>query len=600
MRPVSEVRVERVPRGDLFSILPALKGNKRMKVRVPYIIQDPLTSKFKGVKPTESIDVEEEDFFLDGPVARRVAVLDFDETTGELLPGTKFEAPAPDRKLGQFAADPNAIYSRDFNRVSVFGTVLKTMYLFEKGDTLGRPLRWAFEAPQLLVVPRAGEMANAYYERESHSLQFFFFPSVRNPGQTIYTSLSQDIVAHETGHAILDGIAPDLYNAISPQSLALHEGMADLTAVLVAIFTGNLREAVLEQTRGSISDSTAFSSVAEEFGAAQARVGRARPLRNLNNRKTLCPQDTSKDESGNPNRVSIPEPHLLSEVLSGALYSVLVKVHEAWKKKTARKEGKDEFSVSGKALAIAAQQFKRMIFRALDYLPPGEVSFADYGRAILAADEASHPDDAAPREWIVEEFVRRCMAPSDKALEVRTNYSHPALKDLDLDTLVESDWAAYSFVNANRKLLGVPEGTSFRVRPRLDVTKEYYVREGKKSVRECILKVSWNRHEPNHIGQSAPKKREITVGTTLAIDWDTRRVRARLTSEQNSSLQDERDALLARLAASRQMLFGEEAKGPDGRYRRTVVRAETLGELMRVRGTARMLHISLVEEDEEA
>ena len=127
-------------------------------------------------------------------------------------------------------------------KVSVFGTVLKTMRLFERDDTLGRQLSWSFNAPQLLVVPRAGEWTNAYYERDSHSLQFFYFPSVRPPYETVYTSLSHDIVAHETGHAILDGIAPDLYNAVTPQSLALHEAVADLTALMMAFKSPNLSE----------------------------------------------------------------------------------------------------------------------------------------------------------------------------------------------------------------------------------------------------------------------------------------------------------------------------------------------------------------------
>ena len=124
--------------------------------------------------------------------------------------------------------------------------------MYEDQGVLGREVRWAFDAPQLLIVPRAGLMENAYYERDSHSLQFFFFPSSQDEKEMVYTSLARDIVAHETGHAILDGIAPHLWFAITPQSRALHEAIGDLTALLVSIESNKLRESVLKKTNGSI------------------------------------------------------------------------------------------------------------------------------------------------------------------------------------------------------------------------------------------------------------------------------------------------------------------------------------------------------------
>ena len=124
--------------------------------------------------------------------------------------------------------------------------------MFEEDDALGRKLVWGFDGPQLLIIPRAGEWANAYYQRETRSLQFFFFDNPQQEGDIVYTSLSRDIVSHETGHAILDGIAPNLYDAITPQALALHEGVADLTAALMAFRSGNLRKASLGQKDGGI------------------------------------------------------------------------------------------------------------------------------------------------------------------------------------------------------------------------------------------------------------------------------------------------------------------------------------------------------------
>src|SRR5262249_36558482 len=158
------------------------------------------------------------------------------------------------------------------------------------------------------------------------------------------------------------------------------------------------------------------------------------------------------------------EPHALSEVLSGALYAVLRKSYQAeWDKAIEREQQKGHakiedlaFRVSGKALWIAAERFKRMVFRGLDYLPPGAVSFADFGRAILASDQASHPTDPQERSWIREEFVRRGLVSHVDELKVRTNFKSAALANIDLERLVESDWAAYEFANRNRRLLQIP------------------------------------------------------------------------------------------------------------------------------------------------
>jgi len=574
-----------------------------MRVRFPLLIQDQLTAQMKGMEPVEYLTKHHEDFFLDGPVTKRVAILNFDSETGALSPGVPFRRPANAQDAaGYDIKDPNDLDSPDFNQVSVFATILNTMYMFEEPDTLGRPLTWAFNGPQLLVIPRAGEWANAFYERETHSLQFFYFNPESNPLQSVFTSLSHDIVCHETGHAILDGIAPDLYNCISPQALALHEAIADLTALTLALRSGPLRSAVLEQTGGNLKGRTAFSKVAEEFG--RANDSRSDALRSLFNKRTLDPKDESRDEFGTPNRVDRNEPHDLSEVLSGAFYSVLVKIFEAKKQKKDSTTGKPY--QEHKALWVAAERFKRMVFRALDYLPPGEVSFADYGRAIIAADQASHPKEKQERQWIREEFVKRHMISGEGALKVETDFKARELKSVDLQTLVESEWAAYEFANKNRKFLGIPEGVHFRVRPRLDATKKYIRGPGEQEfIRELIFKVSWDYKEPNHLGQFFPAERQITVGTTLAIDWETKNVRAIVTSDfserpsgsgrkrkaDREQQKADRDLMLQSLLDDGVLQPAAETRGPDGNQRTALVSAETMGNLMRVRGAARMLHI---------
>lgn len=562
-----------------------------MKVRVPIMVQDPMISHWKGIDSIEHFDIDREEFFLDGPVTKRVAVLDFDPESGALSTGTRFIPPPPDRVLGRYnIANENDLHARDFIQVNSLATVLKTMYMLEKDDTLGRSLTWAFDGPQLLVIPRAGEWANAYYERDSHSLQLFFFEDRRDSARKIFTCHSRDIIAHETGHAILDGIAPDLYHAITPQSLALHEAVADLTALLMAFESHTLREAVLKVTNGSIRNSTAFCTVAEEFGRASDPDSNIGALRSLLNEKNLIPGDI--------NCVVRNEPHALSEVLSGALYAVMVKIHEKLKDKYSGGDSNKRFSVSGKALAVGADRFRCMLFRALDYLPPGEVSFADYGRAIIAADQASYPDDDQERKCIVEEFVRRNMVVNQDALKVETNFEYPPLNEVNLQTLADSDWFAYDFANKNRDFLCIPSNIPFKLRPRLDVTKLYYYRDGERRVRECIFKVSWDYLESNNMGSRYPDQRRITVGTTLAIDWGTKKVRALLTSDHTnrpkelSEQQEDREIMLRHLVDEDLVKLGRHAIGPDGKQLHTVVCAASTQGFMHLRGAARMLHIT--------
>src|SRR5882672_7230127 len=99
-----------------------------MKLRVPIIVKDPEVTAYKEVAPTESIEIDEE-FFLDGPINGRVAVLDFDETTGDLMPGTRFLTPTDGRAIGRYDVPdaPGDLKSRDVTRVSVFGSVFKTI-----------------------------------------------------------------------------------------------------------------------------------------------------------------------------------------------------------------------------------------------------------------------------------------------------------------------------------------------------------------------------------------------------------------------------------------------------------------------------------------
>ena len=583
-----------------------------MKLRVTLMIQDPDLAPTDVGRLVEDWKGIDEDHYLDGPVTPRVAVVDLDPDTERLDPGAVYLPPTGRRTLGAYRADKTKVTSPHFIQASVFGTVLRTMYMYEEPDVLGRKVTWGFDAPQLLVVPRAGWWANAYYERRSHSLQFFSF---RAHGKLVHTSLSRDIVAHETAHALIDGIDPDIYDALDPQALALHEGVADLTAVLIAFRSGALVEAVLDKTGGSIENSTKFSAIGEQFGREIDPTRKAGWLRNLLNDDALDPNGDPADE---------PEAHELSKVLSGVLYRLMCELHSNYKTRFAARDHKPEFEVSGLALFGAAQQFKRMILRGLDYLPPGEITFADFGRAILAADQASFPDDKW-RRWLRANFVKRGIVRTEAELDVTTNVADPALKDVDLQGLVDSPWVAYTFAEKNRPLLRIPADAEFEVLPRFVVSKRFDVpgheleraaalakgdpdpvpaaapdgpppnaaADQGPSVKELLFKVRWSQPEDNPADLGGTTTRRVQTGTTLVIDWDRRLVRSCLSPGDLKGRRPARDATLRRLM-EQGLVEVTRPENPEAMQPTvgTGIEAVVTNGILRVRNTARLLHIA--------
>lgn len=566
--------------------MPMAPAPEAATVTLQYMVTDLETASSGSTeeKILEGFRYKSADPLLNGPVSRRVAVVDIDPETGKVVLGARFLPPSKGRKIGRYSIkNPNDFRAKDFQQVSVFGAVLKTMAMFEESDVLGRPLKWAFDGEQLLVVPRAGRMANAFYHRGSRSLQFFFFDTmVAGAKTTVFTCLSPDIIAHEATHAILDGIAPDLYDAISPQSLALHEAIADLAAVIFALRTSALRDRVLKLSNGDLKRAGAFNEIAKQFGTALAGADEA--LRNLYNEASLSPHWGKQVRR---------EPHDLSTVLSGALYRLLVADHD--KVKTAIVDALDPqpanreealYSASGKALFISGEKFKRIVFRALDYLPPGEISFADYGRALIAADMASNPERSWERDLIKEEFVRRGIVDDPSELETSPP-AFPIPQQLDLSVLVRSDWAAYQFAEAHRAELRIPATLPFDVRPRLDVTKTTFRSElGLVSARECIFKVAWQETQLVAGLGGLAKEVGVTRGTTIAIDWTTKSVKALLStsSESDSQATNAARADAEMRESYLKQCLKDDVINPDD--------IEVQGTTLRVRGLGQLLHLT--------
>jgi hypothetical protein len=159
------------------------------------------------------------------------------------------------------------------------------------------------------VYPRAGMTANAYYSRNHKALKFFYFTH-NDSSDLIYTCRSLDIVAHETGHAILDGLRPGWLGTRNvPQTGGLHESFGDLSAIFLALSDLDQVETFIGMTKGDLHDHNFLAALAEEFGAA---LGRPMGLRNADN-------DLRLSEVSN-------QVHDISQVFTGAIYDILADI----------------------------------------------------------------------------------------------------------------------------------------------------------------------------------------------------------------------------------------------------------------------------------
>jgi hypothetical protein len=122
--------------------------------------------------------------------------------------------------------------------------------------------RWQPGA-SLAVILDKGEDLNAYYDRRA--LNFFHGPSGNS---VVFSGESPDVLCHEMGHAILDSLRPQLWDAASHEVPAFHESFGDMSAMLAALQLPTLRRDVLRETRGTLYRSSRLSRLAEQLGQA--------------------------------------------------------------------------------------------------------------------------------------------------------------------------------------------------------------------------------------------------------------------------------------------------------------------------------------------
>jgi hypothetical protein len=196
------------------------------------------------------------------------------------------------------------------------------------GPLLPGGTRWstAQEPMQVDVDHKDTEDFNAFYARDSGLNFFHGVVDKIDPPVTVFSGESPDVVCHELGHAILDAVKPELFDAMSTEVAAFHEAFGDMSSTLSALRLPSIRQVVLDQTSGKLNVNSRLSQLARQLGWAiriqfDPTAADSDCLRNTAN--NFFYQDPASLPPSAPADQLSSEPHSFSRVFSGAFLDVL-------------------------------------------------------------------------------------------------------------------------------------------------------------------------------------------------------------------------------------------------------------------------------------
>lgn len=339
-----------------------------------------------------------------GPAGEYIVVVDRDESGTTLHPPVDLDSP---EVLAQNGLPPSD-GSPQFRQQMVYAVAMRTIKNFERA--LGRVVHWPPSGKsngtyrgQLCVYPHFMENPNAYYVPDG-GIHFGYFesgPDSPFPGTIVFSCLSQDVIAHQVTHALLMGLNVEFDIGTNPDVAALHEGFADLIALFQHFSESDVLREQIGAIRGNLEERSQLGAVAPQFGQA---IGQPDGLRNA-----LGFTDAAGE--WHPRRPdpklyeTTDEPHARGDLLVGAVFEAFKKIYESRVADLRRiathgtgvlAQGElhpDLINRFTQEAAKSARHVLDMCMRALDYLPPVDVTFGDFLRAIVTADADLVPND---------------------------------------------------------------------------------------------------------------------------------------------------------------------------------------------------------------
>jgi len=367
-----------------------------------------------------------------GPIGDYLEVIDYDPTI------KRFYAPVDLNDmliLAEDGLDPSESNPK-FHQQMVYAVAMTTIKNFE--SALGRKVLWstrlladhkAFETyvPKLRIYPHALRDANAYYSPQKKALLFGYFSAapanrvLQMPNSLVLTCLSHDIIAHETTHAILDGMHRGYNRATNADVLAFHEAFADIVALFQHFTFPDVLKHQIAKTKGDLATENLLAQLAQEFGPAIGGYGSLRDAIGRKNPKTGEWERTEPDADAYQ---TVFEPHARGSILVSAVFEAFITIYQRRVRDLLRiatsgsgilapgEIHPDLVNRLAKEASKAAGHILHMCIRALDYCPPVDITFGDFLRAIVTADMDLVDDDKHDyRLAFIDAFRRRGIYP---------------------------------------------------------------------------------------------------------------------------------------------------------------------------------------------
>jgi subtilisin family serine protease len=362
-----------------------------------------------------------------GPVGEYLEVVDVDPASNACYAPADLNHPSLLAENGLAPSESNP----QFHQQMAYAVAMRTIERFERA--LGRKALWARRHPRkqgeavpddgfvrrLRIYPHALREANAYYDPEKIALLFGYFQAADSSGSVtrgsgVFGVVSHDIVAHETTHALLDGLHPRYSERTNVDMAAFHEAFADIVALFQHFAMPESLTRQIRQARGSPFDiGRRLGQLARQFGDATGMHGALRRF-------------VGEGSSAPVLRDDIAEPHDRGAVLVSAVFAAFLTIYKSRCADLIRLATNGSGILPGGEISVdlanrlaseaskTAEHVLNMCIRALDYCPPVNLEFGDYLRAIITADrDLVRDDNRGYRVAFIDAFRERGIFPYD-------------------------------------------------------------------------------------------------------------------------------------------------------------------------------------------